>query len=209
MRRIFKGAFGFALAAAMAVSACTEQAGPVGLESPSSGAALDVFGTASDGAHTASDTTALGGVVSAVDATVSLMKRDVPLAAAITVTQTIGTTGGRIEIPQAGFKIHVPNGALSQPTTITVTALAGAGVAYDFQPHGIVFAKPLVATQSFRVIGADVPLVRGGYFAADSDVDMRLLKGRIKERMPSEMKLSESKVKFNIPHFSGYLLSID
>lgn len=207
MRRIFRGAFGFVMAVAITVSACSEQGSPTELREPGE-ALLDVLGTSSDGT-TSTDTVTVSGTSTLTDVTVSMMQRDVALASPIKVTQTIGTTGGKIEIPEAGLKIHIPNGALSESTTISVTALAGLGVAYDFEPHGIVFNKPLVAVQSFKVVGTDVPTVRGGYFAANTDVDMLLLKGNIKERVPSEMKLSENKVKFNIPHFSGYLLSID
>lgn len=211
MRRIIRSAFGLVVAVTLTVSACSEQGSPIepGLGVPG-GVLLDVYGTSTDSTSTTSstDTTAVSGTISTLDATVNVMPREVALASPIQVQKSIGVEGGKIEIPEAGLKIHIPNGALSQTTTITVTALAGSGVAYDFEPHGIVFNKPLIAVQSFKVVGTTVPEIQGGYFAANSDVDLVSLKGRIKELTPSETKLLEKKVKFNIHHFSGYLLSV-
>ena len=55
--------------------------------------------------------------------------------------------GGTISLPGADFSITFPPGALSQDLTITVVALGGASVAYDFLPHGTQFNVPVVATQ--------------------------------------------------------------
>ena len=209
MRRIIRGAFGFVLAVAVVVGGCTEQGSPVGL-APRGEASLDIFGTSSDGSlATASDTTAVGGAAAAVDLSVKIVPRDVPLASSVQVTKSVGVEGGKIDLPEAGLKLYIPSGALNQATTITVTALAGKGVAYDFQPHGLAFNKPLVAVQAFKLDGSSVPAVQGGYFADNTQLDLANLTGRIKEREPTEVKLSEKKIKFNIPHFSGYLLSID
>ena len=92
----------------------------------------------------------LGSVTGLVDKTVSFVagvQRNVPLATPITVTKTIGSAGGTLSILAAGVTVTVPSGALSTPTVITMTARAGSLVAYDFAPHGITFAKPLVFTQ--------------------------------------------------------------
>ena len=63
-------------------------------------------------------------------------------------TQTIGIAGG---ILSAGpHKLVIPAGALSQPTTITMTLPTGLGVnAVKFQPEGLRFQVPAVLTMSY------------------------------------------------------------
>ena len=63
-------------------------------------------------------------------------------------TQTIGIAGG---ILSAGpHKLVIPPGALSQPTTITMTLPTGLGVnAVKFQPEGLRFQVPAVLTMSY------------------------------------------------------------
>jgi hypothetical protein len=211
MRRIIHGTFGLAVAFAIAASACTEQSTPVGLDlAPRGTAALDIFGTSSEETlEAASDSVAVSGTPVAVNERVNVLQRDVPLASSITVSSTIGAAGGKIEIRDAGLKLVIPSGALTQATTITVTAFAGNGVAYDFQPHGLVFNKPLVATQAFRLRGTTIPVVQGAYFPDAGSLDLTGLTGQVTEREPTVVDLQGKKVKFNIPHFSGYLLSID
>jgi hypothetical protein len=43
--------------------------------------------------------------------------------------------------------LTIPAGALSEPTSITVTAKAGPFVVYEMQPHGLRFTKPVIAVQ--------------------------------------------------------------
>jgi hypothetical protein len=73
--------------------------------------------------------------------------RDRPLPSAVTVAKVISSEGGEIEIPAADFELQIPPGALAAPLTITVTALAGAAIAYDFEPHDATFAAPLTFVQ--------------------------------------------------------------
>ncbi len=58
--------------------------------------------------------------------------------------------GGSIEIPQPGLRITVPANALPSDMTITVTAVPGRILAYEFAPHGVVFLKPLTFSQDLR-----------------------------------------------------------
>jgi len=52
---------------------------------------------------------------------------------------------GWLSIEDAGIHIYIPEGAImtKERTAITLTALAGDAVAFEFAPHGITFAKPL------------------------------------------------------------------
>lgn len=59
----------------------------------------------------------------------------------------IGPEGGTIALNGSDFTMYIPAGALSLPTMITVTSLAGAHVAYDMQPHGLRFLKSVTAVQ--------------------------------------------------------------
>ena len=66
------------------------------------------------------------------------------------VSGTIGYYGGSLSIPGSDFTITFPRGALSEPTTITITSDASGYVSYDMQPHGITFSTPVIVTQRLR-----------------------------------------------------------
>jgi hypothetical protein len=63
------------------------------------------------------------------------------------VSALIGPAGGTLSLPHSDFTMMIPEGALSEPTTITVTSVAGPHVVYDMQPHGLQFNKPVTAVQ--------------------------------------------------------------
>jgi hypothetical protein len=65
------------------------------------------------------------------------------------VSGTISPWGGTLTIPEADFTINFPVGAVSQPTDVTITSDPNF-VAYQMEPHGIRFAKPVVVTQGLR-----------------------------------------------------------
>ena len=98
----------------------------------------------------------VGSLLASVLHLVTNVQRTSPLTAPISVQQLVGAAGGTLGIPKAGVTVEVPAGALSSPTLITMTARAGSAVAYDFAPHGITFAKPLVFTQSLSGTNASL-----------------------------------------------------
>ena len=136
------------------------------------------------------------------------LQRTNGLASAITVTEVIGGAGGTLSIPAAGVMVTVPMGALIAPVTITMTARAGTLVAYDFAPHGITFAKPLVFTQALTGTNANLltaPLMQLGYYA-----DASLLTSTtaiVSELISAKVVLKTWKLTSTIPHFSGYAVS--
>jgi hypothetical protein len=69
--------------------------------------------------------------------------RDRPLPSVVIAAKLITSEGGTIDIPAADFELQIPRGAVSAPLTITVTALPGEAIAYDFEPHAATFAEPL------------------------------------------------------------------
>jgi hypothetical protein len=63
------------------------------------------------------------------------------------VSAVVDADGATLLLPGADFSLTIPAGALSEPTAITVTAKAGPFVAYEMQPHGLRFMKPVIAVQ--------------------------------------------------------------
>lgn len=140
---------------------------------------------------------------------VDVLQRGAPLARDYTASATIGEAGGTIRIPEAGFTITFPAGAVHQPVAIRATALAGRSVAYRFEPHGLVFDRDPVITQELGVVQSVTRLLglslEGGYFTDES-----LLAGGtgvILETRPARLDLLRLRMSFSIEHFSGYLAS--
>lgn len=150
----------------------------------------------------------LGGLTSTLGLTkTSGLLRSVPLANDITVSKTIGVAGGTLSIPAAGVTVVVPYGALNQSTVITMTARKGNLVAYDFAPHGITFAKPLVFTQKLAGTNAsllNVTSLKLGYYS-----DSSLLGGvtaLVSDLLGGVANLLDWSFTAPIPHFSGYVV---
>ena len=148
----------------------------------------------------------LGGLTSLVG--MNGLQRTTPLAVPITVSKAIGAEGGTLAIPEAGVTVTVPRGALATTTMITMTARAGTLVAYDFAPHGITFAKPLVFSQQLRGTNATLlsaPLLRLGYYE-----DANLLTrtgGLVSELLGGAVNTLTWTFTSSIPHFSGYIVT--
>jgi hypothetical protein len=150
----------------------------------------------------------LVGIVSGVLRTVTGVRRTTPLAAPITVVRVVGASGGTLRIPEAGVTVQIPSGALKKDTEITMTARAGSLIAYDFAPHGIVFARPLVFTQSLR--GTTVSLLsplslKLGYYEDPSLLTETT--GVVSQLIGGVTNLLTGTFTSAIPHFSGYMMS--
>ena len=143
--------------------------------------------------------------------TVHVVRRNTPLASSLSSSAVIGVLGGQISIPGAGIKVVVPAFAVTSATRITVTALAGDQLAYEFEPHGTRFLVPLIVTQN--LVGTDAnnggllkPLV-AGYFASTSDLDPLNGTGLVSELLGVALNLSSKTATFSVFHFSGYLIA--
>ena len=134
------------------------------------------------------------------------------------VTATIDRFGGTISIPQADFTISFPYGAVSAPTTITITSDPNY-VAYKMYPHGIRFAKPVTVTQRLKnteVYG--VPLPSGkhlfGAYLADDLLDLSKVLNALEIETSltifaptrDQAPLPDTQV-WMINHFSRYMLA--
>jgi hypothetical protein len=147
---------------------------------------------------------------------VPAVTRTTPLAADQTVTVSIGSEGGTFTVP-GGLKVTVPRGAVSSRITFTATALKGDLVAYEFGPHGIKFAKPLVMEQDLRntsagLIGKLTTSLLGlkaGYFADRSSLDYRYKTALVSELLPISLNLNLNTARWEVWHFSGYMVAWD
>lgn len=153
-----------------------------------------------------------GGVGTVVDTTVKSLQYAVPLLSDISRSATIGVDGGTIEIPETGFRLDIPKNAVSGPTTITVTAVQGSAVAYEFQPQGLTLNKRLIVTQDLSLTSIVSNLLgtsfEGAYFTSRGDIhsDGTAL---VHELEPTTTDLTSLTVRFSIGHFSGYLVGVD
>lgn len=138
--------------------------------------------------------------------------RAVPLAQDISVSAVIGKAGGTLTIPEAGLTLTVPAGAVTADTKFTAIAVAGRLVAYEFEPHGTTFDKPLQFSQDLKktsLLGSLLgsALMDGAYFTSRDKLNTTLGIGLVSEVLPAVSDLLHSRVTFPIKHFSGYLVS--
>jgi hypothetical protein len=161
----------------------------------------------------------LGGLLGTVTGTVGALTntlgltnangvlRTKPLSKAITVTKTIGRTGGSLSIKEAGVTVIVPAGALDRDTEITMTARAGYLLAYDFEPHGVTFKVPLVINQSLNNtnVGLLSPLaLKLGYYADPSQLGKTT--ALVSEIVQGLTSILTRTFTAPIKHFSGYII---
>jgi hypothetical protein len=148
--------------------------------------------------------------------TVQGLLRTTPLAQTVVVTKTVPSGGGGISVPGTDFQLQVPNHAFEgKSMTFTITAYAGSVVAYDFQPHGYHFLKPLKAVQqlghtnwkSFGLPAGFYQSSAGAYFADSSQVDWTTGLATVNEFMPTGVNVGGATMTWDVPHFSGYIVS--
>ena len=146
---------------------------------------------------------------------VRILNRTVPLRVGVTASAIIGPAGGHLAIPEAGLTVEFAPRALSKPTRITISAIPGGGVAYEFQPHGVIFAAPVYVTQSLHNTAAEhdpalAAVLQGSYFDTElrnAFVDSTHTFARVKERRPAKLHTVRDLLEFTIEHFSGYMVS--
>ncbi len=138
---------------------------------------------------------------------VTPLQRKAPLPQALSASATVGPLGGTLSLPGAGLLVVVPPLALSSRQTITVTAVAGSNVVYEFAPHGLKFNLPLVVTQNLGATQAGAnglvsPLsLFAGYFPDSTKPTS------ITESLNVNVNLLNQVATFTVWHFSGYILA--
>ena len=124
-----------------------------------------------------------------------------------------GPEGVFVRHPSTGLTVSIPQGALSAPTRITVTALAGNAVAYRFEPHGLQFASPVQLSQSLRGIkvkrdALGFPRLVGGYFPEDTlPTDPATHLAQVVELLPVWLDDGGKSARIEVRHFSGYTVA--
>ena len=148
--------------------------------------------------------------------TVLVLKRPFYLPNDVSVSADIGPQGGEINVSATGGKIDFPAGALREQTHITMTAKAGWNVAYEFEPHGITFDKPVKVQQDLKLTliyrTQEAKNLTAGYYSRDlngSFLDPWKFFARVSElrHVDLDQKANPRVAKFYIYHFSGYLMS--
>ncbi|GAC1481384.1 MAG: hypothetical protein NVS1B4_26540 [Gemmatimonadaceae bacterium] len=142
------------------------------------------------------------------------LARTKPVASAQVRLFVSALTGGSVVLPGSGMRLIVPAHAVARDMTITVTAIPGDLVAYDFQPHGLVFSAPVVLEQSFE--GTDAAnnsslhgQLVGGYFP-DASMLASTAAGlsTVVEFEPTDVDPTSGTVRITLSHFSGYIVAL-
>ncbi|MBC7893882.1 MAG: hypothetical protein H7066_00625 [Cytophagaceae bacterium] len=139
---------------------------------------------------------------------VKVLERKSAAPANLVASAVIGKAGGVIEIPRTGFRFVVPPNALDSNVTITVSAVKGTQVAYEFAPHGLKFKKPASFQQDLSHTNALLGLnfgLKGAYFKDASQLNPKSGTALINELIKAFS--IGGWVTFPIDHFSGYLVS--
>ena len=139
-----------------------------------------------------------------------VLTRKQELTKDITVTAVIGSNGGRLAIPAAGFELVVPRNAVKKSTRFTVTAIKGKLVAYEFGPHGTNFPRSLQAKQDLSVTDWNLLSLRpltAGYFADRSDLNLQRATALVSEIIRGLTIPLTKQFNFPIDHFSGYVVA--
>lgn len=144
-----------------------------------------------------------------VDARYYAIARPSALAAPAAATALITPAGGVLELASAGLRVSFPAGAVSADVRVTVRTASTSRVAYDFEPHGLVFSAPV---QVHQVVGAAAiaaapatPLL-ATYVSAGlpGTTDGGHLADEV---LPVSLDAAAGTASFAIRHFSGYQLA--
>jgi hypothetical protein len=139
---------------------------------------------------------------------VDVLQRKTPAPANLVARGTIGRAGGVIEMPQTGLRFVVPPNALDSNVTITITAVKGRQVAYEFAPHGLTFKRPASFQQNLSYTNALLGLnlgLKGAYFRNVEQLNPKSGTALINELIKT--LTIGGWVTFPVDHFSGYLVS--
>ena len=140
--------------------------------------------------------------------TVGVLSFKTGINTSASASKVIGPAGGMMLVPETGFTLIVPMGAVTVPTTFTVTPVGGQYVAYDFEPHGATFTTPLTFVQDLSKTNySSGATIGGAYFSDKSLINTASGSAAVSELFTLShdgFGLSF----FSITHFSGYLVSM-
>ena len=132
----------------------------------------------------------------------------------ISVSKTIDVSGGTITIPETGLTVSFPEGAVTAPLTVTITADLRY-VAYKMEPSGTQFLKDVAVTQLFDATQLSGTPLRSTIYAAYIADDSISLSGSVPAIEVEPSKTIFSATAPNVPeaqvwiirHFSRYMLA--
>lgn len=187
-----------AVAAASLLAACADDSSPVAPAQP----AAPSVGLPASATPTFSTSSGTSGKSSSV-------KRGTKVDSDVVASVDVDVNGGELSIGKVGFRLVIPPFAVLRKTRITVTAKAGGGMLYEFEPHGIRFNVPLLLEQdlsssSFESYPLSSPVL--GYYDA-ATVDLAGAAADVLEWLPSGVDYRSKKFYGLISHFSGYMVS--
>jgi hypothetical protein len=138
------------------------------------------------------------------------LERRQALADTVSATFIVTKDGGQFTVPGTGLDIWVQANTVSGDFPLTVKALPGKVVAYEFGPSGTKFPKSLIMIQDLK--GTNYNAKTGatfdaGYFSSLGDVDATLGTALIKERLQNYFDAESGKFYFAVNHFSGYMVA--
>jgi len=136
------------------------------------------------------------------------LTRVVPLRAPESATAVIGPDGGALALPAAGLRVTFAPGAVAAPVSITVRTASAGRIAYDFAPHGLVFAAPVRVEQA---VGSEAAAgLTGGLVATylDAGYTDRRDGGYTADEVLALLPSADPRTAaFVVRHFSGYQLA--
>ena len=123
-----------------------------------------------------------------------------PLAQDLTVSVDCRPASGCVlDIPEVGAQLQIPGATLSDPTVITMTALAGSDVNFEFGPHGTQFKKTVrIDVDQSKTKGMGVRKFWALYWV-DNIED-------VQEEIQASVK--NGSIRFETDHFSGYAIAM-
>ncbi|MBC7789516.1 MAG: hypothetical protein H7Z74_06200 [Anaerolineae bacterium] len=144
---------------------------------------------------------------------VMVAERLTPLDSAMRIQEVIGPKGGWIGIKDVGLWVYVPRNAVSKRTIFSITAVPGNLVAYEFGPHGTRFNVPLDVFQlpgkhGVKIKdGEDPANLEAGYFPGLNQLLPSAGEAMVDEILPVTFDPQHGTFRFQVDHFSGYLLA--
>jgi hypothetical protein len=138
------------------------------------------------------------------------LERRQALADTISASFVVTKDGGQFTVPGTGLTVWVQANTVSGDFPLTVKALPGKVVAYEFGPSGSKFPKSLIMIQDLK--GTNYNARSGatfdaGYFSSLGDVDATLGTALIKERLQNYFDAESGNFYFAVNHFSGYMVA--
>ena len=189
------------------VAACSDAPSAPGVAAP---VAVPSFAKGGKSESATAPDSVWPGEVLATPVTAEGLQRLVPLADTVSATFVVPRAGGVFTVPATGLSILVQPGTVTTDLTLTVKALPGKVVAYEFGPSGTQFPKSLIMVQNLAGTNYD-SRVGGtfdvGYFSSLGDIDGTRGTALVKEKLQKYFDPTSATFLFAVNHFSGYMVA--